>query len=277
MTSIPKTVETLIEDIDAVLLSGQSEPDEKVLESFGKSVASSLSTSLKKWAAPETPTLRMSNLGRNTKQLWYEMNGYKGEGFDATTRLKFLYGDITEHLLLTLAELSGHKVENKQLEVELDGIKGHIDCTIDGEVVDVKSSASFSYEKFEDGTLFDNDGFGYITQVSAYAEALGKDKAYFVALDKQYGYTCLLRVPRERFKDVRKRVAELKDIVKCDKPPEVACAIRKEDNGNEYLGFPCNYCQFKKECHPNLRTFQYATGPRHFTKVLKEPRVLEVK
>ena len=41
-------------------------------------------------------------------------------------------GDILEALLILLTDLSGHEVTEQQKEVEIDGVKGHKDCRIDG-------------------------------------------------------------------------------------------------------------------------------------------------
>jgi hypothetical protein len=47
--------------------------------------------------------------------------------------LNFLYGHILEEVLLLLVELAGHKATDKQKQVNLNGVKGHIDCKIDNE------------------------------------------------------------------------------------------------------------------------------------------------
>ena len=42
-------------------------------------------------------------------------------------------------------------------------------------------------KKFKNGTLPNDDPFGYIDQISGYARAFGKDQATFVAFDKSTG------------------------------------------------------------------------------------------
>jgi len=52
--------------------------------------------------------------------------------------------------------------------------------------------------------------------------------------------------------------------------------------GNMKLPRPCQYCQFKFECHKDsndgkgLRVFQYARGPMYFTNIESEPKVEEI-
>ena len=71
--------------------------------------------------------LRMSVIGKPARQLWYDKYSPKErQDEDAGLGLKFLYGHIIEHLILYLAELAGHKVEDQQKKVEVDGVKGHL-------------------------------------------------------------------------------------------------------------------------------------------------------
>ena len=46
---------------------------------------------------------------------------------------------------------------------------------------------------------------------------------------------------------------------------------------NMKLSMQCSYCDFKKKCWTNLRTFVYKTGPVFLTHVEYEPNVPEVK
>ncbi len=41
--------------------------------------------------------------------------------------------------------MAGHEVTDEQKEVELEGLKGHIDCKINGRVVDIKTASGFSF------------------------------------------------------------------------------------------------------------------------------------
>jgi hypothetical protein len=188
-----------------------------------------------------------------------------------------MYGDVIEELLLTLAELAGHTVTDRQKEVEIGGVKGHIDALVDGEVVDVKSASSQSFSRFQDGSLKNNDSFGYYTQLSGYATALNKETAYFLCMDKTLGYTCTLQIPPEEIVDVPSRIKYLRTMLASPTPPTCSCTKKVEPNGNEYLTAPCSYNPYKHHIHPEIRTFIYSTGPRFFTKVVKEPQVPELK
>ena len=82
----------------------------------------------------------MSSIGKPTRQLWYDKLIHNSEArpLAPSTRIKFLYGHILEDLLILLSRVAGHTVTEEQKEVEVEGIKGHQDCKIDGVLVDCK-------------------------------------------------------------------------------------------------------------------------------------------
>lgn len=274
-----KTLDTLIADIEGLFLNGHDCSDANV-EALGLALAKTIKARLQEpKQGPRKFTLRMSAIGRPDRQLWYDAH-HKGEPeiLPPNVRMKFLFGDILEHLLLFLAVEAGHRVEDQQKEVVVDGVKGHLDCKIDGEVVDAKSASSYSFKKFEDGSLRHKDDFGYMWQLAGYTHAEGGGPGAFFAIDKQLGHICLLRVPAEelRLYNVPERIAEQKAIVALPAPPE-HCHDAEPDgkSGNMKLGTSCGYCKHKVECWPGLRTFLYANGPRFLTVVAKQPDVPE--
>lgn len=227
------------------------------------------------------PALRFSALGKPDRQIWYEAHpdGSK-EPMTAKTYLKFLYGDLIEQLFIFLAKEAGHNVERLQEEVEVDGIKGHIDAVIDGVLVDVKSASSYGYKKFKERTVTEDDPFGYVAQLSGYASVLtpGKDAAWW-AIDKVNGSNCIspLKEVVIRHHKPEDRIEELKKVISNEEPPE-RCYQPEPDgkSGNMRLPIGCSYCSHKFRCHPDVRTFLYSTGPRFLTKVVREPDVPEV-
>ncbi len=231
----------------------------------------------------------MSNIGKGARQLWYDKRHGREESFPPATILKFIYGDIIEHLVLFLARMAGHSVTELQAEVALGGIKGHIDADIDGVTVDVKSASTHAFRKFslpkdDPGGLVHNDSFGYVEQISGYAKARGTDGA-FLAVDKQNGHIAYLPFTKEElgvFK-VEDRIEYIKKAVDSEEIPD-RCYPDEEDgaSGNRKLGVNCSYCSHKDRCWADanggmgLRTFLYSSGPRFLTKVGREPNVREV-
>lgn len=226
----------------------------------------------------------MSNIGKGARQLWYDKRYGSEETLEPHTLLKFLFGDITEHLLLFLAKLSGHSVTALQDEVHLNGVTGHIDADIDGTTVDVKSASTHAFRKFADGSLVENDPFGYIEQIAGYAKARGTDGA-FLAMDKQNGHIAYLPLSKEELEvfKVEDRIEYIKEVVESEVVPERCYEDEPEGaSGNRSLGVNCSYCSHKERCWADangglgLRTFLYSSGPKFLTKVVREPNVKEV-
>jgi len=274
-----KTLDTLVEDIYELFdPTKDHELNEKNLDDFAHNVRDLLQSRFAA-ARSDRGTLRFSNLGRPDRQLWY-MAREKGEDFSRKTLFKFLYGDIIEQLLLLLVKEAGHTVTDEQKELEVDGVLGHIDAVIDGVTVDVKSASPMSYTKFANGSLYENDPFGYIGQISGYASVLTPETGgAFLAFDKVHGDICLLKVGPSIANEygVEARIKHLKQVVKSDDIPD-RCYSDELDgkSGNRKLGTQCSYCAFKEPCWPGLRTFLYSGKPRFLTEVVRTPDVPEV-
>lgn len=293
-----KTIDTLIQDIYSVV-EQKGGWTEVVNEHFKERLGSTMSGRLKPLEEGEESrkgTLRMSNVGQPcSRKLWYHVHeDHEGEELRPETRLKFLFGDILEDLLLSLAEAAGHTVEGTQDVMKVNGLKGHRDAVIDGVTVDVKSASSYSFQKFKNNALRYEDPFGYIQQLSSYVYAgkddpLVKDKTRgaFLVIDKQHGTLCLdVYDFTSELSNKEEFIEERKKEVNGDTPPERAFQDEPDgytkdgvfrSNGNRKLGVNCSYCDYKKSCWPNLRTFVGKGKPKFLTEVVKEPRMMEVK
>ena len=232
---------------------------------------------------PDRRTIRLSNVGKTPLYLWNLMRGTESEKMTPNTLLKFMYGHIIEEMLLFLVKASGHKVTDEQKRCEVAGVIGHMDGRIDGTLMDVKSTSSYSFKKFKDGSLVDNDAFGYIDQLKAYAKSEGDTKIAWLAMDKQNGHLTWLEYDLETTdhpklkEDIEEKIINLKKAVESDTAPDL-CYDSVEDgkSGNEKLSMECSYCQYKKSCWPELRTFLYYNGPKHLVKIVNEPKVQEI-
>tara|TARA_R110000803_G_scaffold84087_3_gene150257 strand:+ start:905 stop:1735 length:831 start_codon:yes stop_codon:yes gene_type:complete len=275
-----------VSDIYAVLEDGIDVPDD-VAKEFGSTVGNLIQEQLAGYKESEKRphTLRMSNVGKGARDLWYSQRD--GSSFEPkpSDKIKFLYGHIIEELLLLLVKLSGHEVSEEQKEVKLNGIVGHIDCMIDGAVVDAKSTSPFAYDKFAKATILEegNDPFGYIAQLSGYREALNVEEAGFLAMNKSTGEICFLEIDELTGIDTGKRINYLKKAMKDTVPPP-RCYPDEADgkSGNMKIGKNCTFCRFKIECWSDtnegagLRKFKYARGYKYLTKVEREPKLEEV-
>lgn len=270
-----KNVRTLVDDIYALLSRGAVFDKEHVRE-FGTALADKLSNRLSEERGP--PTLRISNLGKPCKrQLWYSIKTPKlAEDLPPATRLKFLFGDVIEELMLFLAKAAGHTVEREQEEIEINGVKGHIDAVIDGELVDVKSASTFSFNKFKDHKLAEDDAFGYLTQIGSYGSKVGEGQNHFLAIDKTLGHVTLDSWDKSD-EDYEEKVEDARAMLQSDIPPPRGYDdVPDGASGNRRLGVACSYCAFRGSCWPGLRTYAYANGPKFLTVVAREPKVNQV-
>lgn len=282
------TIDTLVKDIYALFDDeNHHEPSQENLEELGRNIINLVRSRVAK-NEREEGALRFSSLGKPDRQLWYEHNTPEdGEKLSPKTMFKFLYGDVIEQLLLFLAKEAGHDVQRQQEEIEIDGIKGHIDAIIDGVTVDAKSASPFSFKKFEQQKLYDDDPFGYIGQISGYAHTLTPNEGgAFLVADKVHGDIGLMKVDKDtvRLNEPVKRIKHLKEVIASPEPPPRCYEpVPEGKQGNMKLGLNCSYCKFKKQCWADandgkgLRTFLYYGGPAFFTHIEKEPMVIEVK
>lgn len=286
--SNPKTVDTLVSDIYYMMESNTIAEGVDVDAEIDRFAEGMKAVMRDKFAGEDRDkrSLRLSNIGRDDRYLWHVARGTAAEPLQANTLIKFLYGNLIEEMLLFLARLSGHSVTDEQKVCEVEGVKGHMDCRIDGVVTDVKSTSTYGFKKFKDGSLAKDDTFGYVDQLKAYAYSEGERKFGWLAMDKQNGHLTYLMYDLddtdsdvyENIKgDIAARVRHVKKVVEQPDPP-APCFPPLPDGrkGNEKLDTGCSYCQFKDTCWPDLRVFAYAGKPRFLTKVVVEPNVPEI-
>lgn len=279
------TINTLIQDIHRLLDEGSTSISDECIDRFSASLANVVRERLLKETRERKPAVSMSNFGSPCeRKVWYHVNDNKErESLTPSTRLKFLFGDILEELLLFLAEASGHTVEGRQDKQNVHGLEGHRDAVIDGVVVDCKSASSFSFDKFRKGTLKEDDPFGYQDQLDLYLEGAKDDplvkvkgEGFFFVVDKQHGHLCLMKHKKRdrKYKDLIERKT---NVINSSHVPDRAFNPEPDGlSGNMKLPTVCSYCDFKHKCHPGLRTFLYSNGPRFLTRVAKLPNVVEV-
>jgi hypothetical protein len=283
-----KSIKTLVSDIYSLFGSGHKASPDNV-----KELAEAMATHVENAMAQREPkgTLRASIIGTKCKRkLWYEVNHPElAEGFDPWTKLKFLYGNLLEEIILFLAKESGHDVQKRQAEVEVQNIKGHLDGVIDGVLVDVKSASGYGMGKFKEHRLRDDDPFGYIKQITFYNEGMKDDpsvqiksEAAFLAVDKSNGQLVLdtYRISDREREVLKEEVEQSITLVNGDIPPRGFSDVSDGASGNRKLCLECSYCPYKHACWNDnsgnrLRKFIYSTGPKWFTKIIKEPNVPE--
>jgi len=274
-----KTIHTLVKDIYQIVGTKDGTLGPDIIREFSGEVSSRLTEQFAE--RKEKARLRLSQMGpKCPRALWYSIHRPESaEKFPPWAIIKFSYGHILEALAIALAKAAGHEVTGEQDELDVDGIKGHRDCVIDGCIVDVKSCTSLQFKKFETGSIAQDDSFGYLDQLDGYLVGSAadnlvrvKDRAYLLAIDKTLGHMCLYEHAL-REDSIRERIKHYREIIARDSPPDCTCRTEDEgESGNVRLAFPATYNNFKYECFPHLRTFLYARGPVYLTKVVKRPQ-----
>ena len=282
-----KKLNTVVDDIYTSLNPLSEGKGISLSEDEIERTGENIKEALRQWSNPSDRNaqfnIRMSNIGRPSRQLWFE-NRYPNESnLIPSNHIRFLYGHLLEEIVLMFARMSGHKVTDEQKEVVVDDIKGHIDCKIDGEVVDIKTASRMSFNKFKGGTVSEDDPFGYLAQLSSYEEAEGTENGGFLVIAKDTGELCFYQPDGMDKPNIKERIKNLKLELSLDTPPDMCYApVPEGRKGNMKLPRQCNYCNYKFECHKDsndgkgLRTFKYSKGPVYFTKVVSTPKVEEI-
>ena len=282
-----KDISTLVADMEEVIY-GLKGWDYLVGQDMGTRIAQLAKNRFDK---PQEPRgyLSMSSLGTPCdRKLWYKINQTDNAiPLRANALLKFFYGDMIEELALSIAQQAGHTVTGQQDKMEAHGIKGSRDCVIDGMTVDVKSASPYSFKKFQEGNLREQDPFGYISQLSSYVYAAkddplvtNKTHGAFLVIDKVNGHICLDMYDfTEEMKTKEEEITRIKEMVKTKTPPERGFedVPQSKTSPNMKLGMECSYCEFKKACWPGLKMFAYSHGPTYLTKIKKPLQVQEVE
>lgn len=273
-----KTVNTLVDDMFKLVEGGipPATSNNKVEVSYDKWFST-------EERVREDKVLYFSEVGDPCpRRLWYKYNTPQlGNKPDGRSLFKFFYGDMLEELALNVAEDAGHTVEGRQERAiyEIgDGwvVRGRIDAIIDNVVVDVKSVTKYSEEKFKQGLV--NDPFGYYQQLNGYATALGYDQAGFLTVQKELGHVNYypIEVNKVLFKMQADHAVEVVSMESPDPIPRLDSVPASKTSKNKKLCTSCSYCNFKKECWPEMRTFLYSSGPEFLVEVVDTPRVMEV-
>ena len=210
-------------------------------------------------------SIRMSELGepchRKLMFKWYRPQmgmPPHSEAPEPFLPVKFTFGDYIEELTLFLASEAGHKVHSRQEELTLSPSTtswyaiGHIDAVIDDTVVDVKSAADVSFNKYKrEGLTEETDTFGYLWQLDAYAVARSTDKRAFIFTNKHDGNIHIIDRTGEPLLPVDAMIAKIgaesddygASGVLPDKMP-----VKATKYGSQ-LNTVCSYCNFKWACY----------------------------
>jgi len=241
---------------DAV--NGKSTMSDEIIHQVANDVKDALQRQFGGKVKRKDFTLRMSNVGRPTCQLWYEKNKPetalpKSNNF----MMNMMLGDIVEAVFKGL--LRGAKVEYEEsdtvtLKCKDAEVSGSYDLVIDGAVDDVKSASDWSYRnKFESyETLSSGDGFGYVGQLAGYAKASGKKVGGWWVVNKANGHFKYVPASGLNLDDEIKKIEDTVATVNTNKfercfEPEIE-TFRGKATGNTVLNSNCKFCDYRYDC-----------------------------
>jgi len=246
-----KGINTLIPDVYEVMKSKDYSGDLDVIAmQAGREVEEAIKNAFEPYE--QKTNLRMSSIGRCERAQWYAVKGYTPEEIEGSVYLTFLQGHILEAMLVALIKLAGHTVEDQQKKHTVEGVNGSQDCTIDGELVDIKTASAWSWDnKFAEDGIKD-DAFGYIKQLSGYGKPDDREEGYFLAFNKNKSTLKLCRQQLEQ--DIDTYIVDLKDKMESDTPPMRLVDATKfsKAEGKEKLCMNCAFCGFKEDCYGSL-------------------------
>src|SRR6056300_839566 len=239
-------------------VKGDSTMSDETIEQVATDVAEALKKQFGSGKSRGDFTLRMSNVGRPSCQLWYDKNKPEvAVPLPTTFIMNMMIGDIVEAVFKGILKEAGVKYEDSdsvKLELDNTSINGTYDIVIDGAVDDIKSASDWSYKyKFESfDTLKKGDAFGYVAQLAGYAKASGKKAGGWWVVNKANGQ--FKYVPATGL-DVEKEVAKIKktaetvdnnEFKRCfDAVPE---KFRGKETGNMVLDHNCGFCRYRFAC-----------------------------
>ena len=246
-----KSINTVVPDVYEVMKSKDYSGDlNTIAMQAGREVEEAIKNAFEPYENKNE--LRMSSIGRCERAQWYAVKGYTPEELEGSVYLTFLQGHILEAVLVALIKLAGHDVQDQQKKHTVEGINGSQDCTIDGELVDIKTASAWSWDnKFAEDGIKD-DAFGYIKQLSGYGKTEDRKDGYFLAFNKNKSTLTLCRQKLEE--DIDTYIVDLKDKMESDTPPmRLANATTfSKAEAKEKLCMTCAFCGFKEDCYGSL-------------------------
>lgn len=217
--------------------------------------------------------LRMSNVGKPLCQLQMAASGAEPKRKPYNFKSQMMIGDAVEAIMniyLDMAEVNVTSA-NDEVELEVEGhtIKGTDDVEIDHKVYDVKSCSPWAFDnkwlKGYEG-LRDSDDFGYIGQLTGYANAKGKDVGGWLVMNKSDGRVTVVEADitenekKANLFGIQYNVKAVQENHPFERMFEaIPDKFRGKPTGMKRLCKSCEFCDYLKSCWP---TAEYMAHPQ---------------
>ena len=211
--------------------------------------------------------LRMSNVGKPLCQLQHGAMGSEKKRKDYNFKIQMLIGDAVECITNVMLKIAGANITGGKNQVELKigktVVKGEDDIEIDHKVYDVKSCSPWAFDnKWDKGYsgLKQSDDFGYVGQLTGYAQAQNKELGGWIVVNKSNGR---IAVVDAEVSETEKQMNLLKmehnvDQVTTGAPLDrqfapIPDTFRGKPTGLKRLTKSCEWCDFIKPCYPKAK------------------------
>lgn len=208
--------------------------------------------------------LRMSNIGKPLCQLQHGAMGSEQKRKSKNFKVQMMIGDAVECITNLILKVSEVNITGGKNLVEMEfgsvTIKGEDDIEIDHKIYDVKSCSPFAFDKkWSHGyeALKEDDPFGYIGQLTGYAQAQDKELGGWIVVNKSTG--AMLAVDANvsaseksynmfAMKNTVEKITSGAPLERQFDP--VPDKFNRKPTGLKRLPMACGFCDFTQACYP---------------------------
>jgi len=200
-------------------------------------------------------------------QLQHGAMGSEKKRKDYNFKIQMLIGDAVECITNVMLKIAGANITGGKNQVELKigetVVKGEDDIEIDHKVYDVKSCSPWAFDnKWSKGYsgLKESDDFGYVGQLTGYAQAQNKELGGWIVVNKSNGR---IAVVDAEVSETEKQMNLFKmehnvDQVTTGAPLDrqfapIPDTFRGKPTGLKRLTKSCEFCDFIKPCYPKAK------------------------
>ena len=211
--------------------------------------------------------LRMSNIGKPLCQLQHAAMGSEKKRKPYSFKIQMMIGDAVECITNVMLKIAGANITGAKNQVEMAvgpvTVKGEDDIEIDHNIYDVKSCSPWAFDnKWSKGYsgLKEDDAFGYVGQLTGYAQAQGKELGGWIVVNKSDGRIVVVDADvSEEEKSMNlfnmkfnAEQIEKKAPLKRQYEP-IVDTFRAKPTGLKRLPKSCEFCDYTQACYPKAK------------------------
>ena len=211
--------------------------------------------------------LRMSNIGKPLCQLQHAAMGSEKKRKPYSFKIQMMIGDAVESITNVMLKIAGANITGGKNQVEMTlgetTVKGEDDIEIDHKIYDVKSCSPWAFDnKWSQGYhgLKENDDFGYVGQLTGYAQAQGKELGGWIVVNKSDGRVAVVEADvSDEEKSMNLFMMQFNaDQIKKGTPlnrqyEPIVDTFRGKPTGLMRLPKSCEFCDFTQACYPKAK------------------------